>query len=99
MPHTRSAKKQLRKNEKRRLRNRATVKALKTQLKKVAAASASGTLEDLRTQYDLAAKKLDKAAAKRVIHPNLAARKKSQLSRLIHAKEQAAKSAPAAPTA
>jgi small subunit ribosomal protein S20 len=99
MPHTRSAKKQLRKNEKRRLRNRATVKAIKTQLKKVADASASGTLEALRQQYDLAAKKLDKAAAKRVIHPNLAARKKSQLARLIRAKEQGAKSAPAAPTA
>jgi len=95
MPHTRSAKKQLRKNEKRRLRNRATVKAIKTQLKKVAATSTSGTLEDLRKQYDLAAKKLDKAAAKRVIHPNLAARKKAQLARLIRAKEQAAKSAPA----
>jgi len=90
MPHTRSAKKSLRKNEKRRLRNRAAVKAIKTQLKKVMATSASGTLEDLRKQYDLAAKKLDKAAAKRVIHPNLAARKKSQLARLVRAKEQAA---------
>src|ERR1700732_3813807 len=96
MPHTRSAKKQLRKNEKRRLRKRATVKALKTQLKRGAAASASGTLEDLRKQYDLAAKKLDKAAAKRVIHPNLAARKKSQLAKLLHQKEQAGKTAPTA---
>ncbi len=99
MPHTRSAKKQLRKNQKRRLRNRATVKAIKTQLKKVEATSAGDSLDDLRKQYDLAAKKLDKAAAKRVIHPNRAARKKSQLARLIRAKEQAAKSAPAAPTA
>ena len=90
MPHTRSAKKSLRKNEKRRLRNRAAVKAIKTQLKKVAATSAGGTLEELRKQYDLAAKKLDKAAAKRVIHPNMAARKKSQLARLVRAKEQAA---------
>ncbi len=94
MPHTRSAKKQLRKNQSRRLRNRTTVKALKTQLKKVAAVSAGGSIEELRKEYDLAAKKLDKAAAKRVIHPNLAARKKSQLARLIHAKEQAAKTAP-----
>jgi small subunit ribosomal protein S20 len=93
MPHTRSAKKSLRKNEKRRLRNRAAVKAIKTQLKKVMATSASGTLEELRKQYDLAAKKLDKAAAKRVIHPNLAARKKSQLARLVRAKEQAAPNA------
>jgi small subunit ribosomal protein S20 len=99
MPHTRSAKKHLRKNEKRRLRNRAAVKAIKTQLKKVESASASGTVEELRQQYNVAAKKLDMAAAKRVIHPNLAARKKSQLARLIRAKEQGAKSAPTTPKA
>src|SRR5262249_25051979 len=99
MPHTRSAKKHLRKSEQRRLRNRATVRALKTQIKKVMATASAGTLDDLRKEYVLATKKLDKAAAKRVIHPNMAARKKSQLARLIHQKEQAAKSAPAAPTA
>ncbi len=99
MPHTRSAKKNLRKNEKRRLRNRATLRALKTQLKKVLAASTDGTLEEMRKEYTLVTKKLDKAAAKRVIHPNMAARKKSQLARLLHQKEQAAKAAPAAPPA
>jgi small subunit ribosomal protein S20 len=72
------------------------VKSLKTQLKKVAAVSATGSIEELRKEYDLAAKKLDKAAAKRVIHPNLAARKKSQLARLVHAKEHAGKGAPSA---
>jgi small subunit ribosomal protein S20 len=99
MPHTRSAKKQLRKNQKRRLRNRATKKAVKTQIKKVLATAEGGTLEDLRKEYNLAAKKLDKAAAKRVIHPNLAARKKSQLARLLHQKQQAAQAPPAAPPA
>ena len=38
MPHTRSAKKQLRKNERRRLHNRSLVKAIRTQVKKVEAA-------------------------------------------------------------
>jgi small subunit ribosomal protein S20 len=99
MPHTRSAKKQLRKDEKRRLRNRSCLKALKTQLKKVLAASTSGSLDELRKEFTLATKKLDKAAAKRVIHPNMAARKKAQLARLLHDKEQAAKAAPAAPPA
>ena len=98
MPHTRSAKKQLRKNQQRRLRNRTTMKALKTQLKKVRAVSTTATIEDLRKEYNLAAKKLDRAAAKRVIHPNLAARKKSQLARLLREKEQAPPPAPAAPT-
>jgi len=50
MPHTRSAKKQLRKSHKRRLRNRATMKALKTQLKKTRAASTTATIEDLRKE-------------------------------------------------
>jgi small subunit ribosomal protein S20 len=98
MPHTRSAKKHLRKNQKRRLRNRATMKALKTQLKKVQGAKADTTVEDLRKEFTLAVKKLDKAAAKRVIHPNLAARKKSQLARQLHEKEQAAKAGPTSTT-
>jgi small subunit ribosomal protein S20 len=99
MPHTRSAKKQLRKIEKRRLRNRATMKALKTQLKKVLAVSTSGTLEDLRKEFNLASKRLDRAASKRVIHPNTAARKKSQLARLLRDKEQAPPAAPTTPPA
>ena len=94
MPHTKSAKKRLRQNEKRRLRNRSTKSAIKTQIKKVLAAAKGGTAEELRTQLNLAAKKLDKAAAKRIIHPNLAARKKSQLARLVHRKETAVKGSP-----
>jgi small subunit ribosomal protein S20 len=86
MPHTRSAKKRLRQYEKRRLRNRATKKALKTQMKKVTEVLASGSAEQVSVEYNLLAKKLDKAAARRIVHPNLAARKKSQFARLIHDK-------------
>jgi small subunit ribosomal protein S20 len=93
MPHTKSAKKRLRQNEKRRLANRSAKSTIKTQIKKVLATAQGGTLEDLQKQYNLAAKKLDRAAAKRIIHPNLAARKKSQLARLLNQK----KAAPAAP--
>ncbi|HMF10960.1 MAG TPA: 30S ribosomal protein S20 [Gemmataceae bacterium] len=85
MPHTSSAKKRLRQSHKRRLHNRSVKKAIKVQLKKFAAA-VNGPVEELRKEYDLAAKKLDKAAAKRVVHPNLAARKKSQLARVLHQK-------------
>jgi small subunit ribosomal protein S20 len=92
MPHTSSAKKHQRQSEKRRLHNRAVKKAIKTQIKRFE--DTGETVEELRKQYNLAAKKLDKAAAKRIIHPNLAARKKSQLARALHAKETAAKSAP-----
>ena len=94
MPHTKSAKKRLRQNEKRRLHNRAVKKAIKTQIKKVLAALEGTSPEALKTEYALAAKKLDKAAAKRIVHPNMAARKKSQLARLVHKRETAAKSAP-----
>jgi small subunit ribosomal protein S20 len=89
MPHTRSAKKNLRKSEKRRLSNRAVIKSLKTQIKKVTAAAA-GSVEQLEKEYNLAAKKLDKAAAKKVIHRNLAARKKSQLARILRDKKAGA---------
>ena len=95
MPHTRSAKKNLRKSEKRRLHNRAIKSAIKTQIKKVISTAETGTAEQLRKEYSLAAKKLDRAAAKRVIHPNLAARKKSQLAKVLHRKVSAPKTAPA----
>jgi small subunit ribosomal protein S20 len=86
MPHTKSAKKSLRKSEKRRLHNRATMKTLKKQIKSLLEVVKTGTVEEARAEYNKTAKKLDKAAAKRVIHPNLAARKKSQLQRKVNAK-------------
>ena len=90
MPHTRSAKKSLRQDEKRRLHNRAVKSDIRTQLKKVAATAKGGTAEELQAQYNAAAKKLDKAAARRIIHPNLAARKKAQLARLLQEKKHGA---------
>lgn len=85
MPHTQSAKKHLRKSEKRRMHNRAVKRDLKIQVKQFLEAL-DGPVDQLSKEYKLAAKKLDKAAAKRVIHPNLAARKKSQLARKLHGK-------------
>lgn len=95
MPHTKSAKKNLRKGEKRRLHNRAVKRDLKTHVKSVTEAAESGAVDKLREEVRVASKKLDKAAARRIIHPNLAARKKSQLARLLHDKETAGKAAPA----
>jgi small subunit ribosomal protein S20 len=86
MPHTRSAKKNMRKNEARKLRNRTTKKAIKTQLKKFLEVASTGTPEQLREEYNATVKKLDKAAAKRVVHPNAAARKKSQLAKALQKK-------------
>jgi small subunit ribosomal protein S20 len=89
MPHTKSAKKRLRQTAKRREHNRAAKRAIKKQLRKVAEVFASGTMEQVRQEYNLAAKKLDKAAARRIIHPNLAARRKAQLARALNAKAAA----------
>ena len=89
MPHTRSAKRRLRQSEQRRLQNRAIKSTIKTQIKKVLALAKAASTEQLQEEYRIAVKKLDKAAAKRVIHPNLAARKKSQLARLLHQKATA----------
>jgi small subunit ribosomal protein S20 len=86
MPHTKSAKKSLRQTEKRRLHNRAIKKTLKKQIKSFLEVVKTGTVEQVREEYNKTAKKLDKAAAKRVIHPNLAARKKSQLQQQVNAK-------------
>lgn len=89
MPHTHTAKKRGRQSAKRRLRNRAVKKAIKIQIKSVLDAS-KGPADKLQAEVRAAIKKLDKAAAKRVIHPNTAARKKSQLARLANANPQPA---------
>lgn len=85
MPHTKTAKKRLRQNEKRRVRNKATRKGIRIQVKKFTHAPKDANPDQLRTELKAAIKKLDKAAAKRVIHPNAAARKKSQLVRRMNA--------------
>lgn len=87
MPHTESAKKNLRKSEKRRVRNKAIKRELKTYIKRFETATTEGTAEALQAEYNLSAKKLDRAAAKGVIHRNAAARKKSQLARVLLAKK------------
>ncbi|MCC6419546.1 MAG: 30S ribosomal protein S20 [Gemmataceae bacterium] len=86
MPHTKSAKKSLRKDIKRRAHNRAIKKTVKKQIKTLLEAIKTGAPDAIRKEYNLTAKKLDKAGARRVIHPNLAARKKSQLALKVNAK-------------
>ena len=94
MPHTSSAKKALRQTEKRNLRNRAEKKAIKIQVKKFLAVVKEGTPEQRMTEFKSAVRKIDKAATKKVIHRNLASRKKSQL-----AKKLSSAKPPAAPVA
>lgn len=80
MPNSKSAEKRLRQSQDRNQRNRAIKSSIRTQVRKVREAITAGNAEAGAAELRLAAKKLDQAAAKRVVHPNLAARTKSRLS-------------------
>ena len=83
MPNSASASKRLRQSKVRQARNKAIKSSMRTQIKKVVAAATAGDVEAAETEFKLAAKKLDKAGAKNVIHKNAAGRQKSRLQRII----------------
>jgi small subunit ribosomal protein S20 len=85
MPNTASAKKRLRQDVHKRDRNRVAKSQIKTEIRKVLAAVAAGDLPAAREAFRGAAKRADRAAARKVIHPNRAARLKSRLSARIKA--------------
>ena len=88
MPNTKSAEKRLRQNIAGRQRNRSVRQAVRTQCRKVRKAIEAGEVELAETEFSLAAKKLDRAGARRIIHPNAVARTKSRLSAKIKALKQ-----------
>ena len=57
--------------------------ALRTQIRKVRESIKSGNADESQTEFRSTVKRLDQAAAKRIIHPNRAARIKSRLSAAI----------------
>lgn len=89
MPNTESAKRALRKMERRRAKNRNERSALRTSVKKVRVTAAtvsagSGKLEDAKAVLQLAIKRIDQSAAKHLIHANKASRDKSRLMKLVN---------------
>ena len=80
MPNTRSAKKNLRKSEKRRLSNQSVKSALKTYVR---SAKQSAGQENAEEKLRNAVKMLDKAAERGIIHKNQAARRKSRLAKAV----------------
>jgi small subunit ribosomal protein S20 len=74
----RSQIKRNRQNERRRLRNKAVRSELRTRTKN-ALGAIEGQVDDAETAVRLAVKRIDKAAAKGVIHKNQAANRKSKL--------------------
>ena len=85
MPNTASAKKRMRQDAVRRLRNRSTKSTIRTQLRKIREAIAAKDLEKSQTEFRALVKKLDRAASRNVIHANAAARTKSRVSAAIKA--------------
>jgi small subunit ribosomal protein S20 len=67
-------------NEKARLRNKAVKSELKTAIRRTREAVASGDAEKAEAARRVAARKLDKAVSKGVLHKNNAANKKSALA-------------------
>jgi small subunit ribosomal protein S20 len=83
MPNTKGAKKRLRQNVVRRDRNKVTKTRMRSVIRKFREAVAAKNLEEAKEISKLACQLLDKAAAKRVIHRNKAARLKSRISHTL----------------
>jgi small subunit ribosomal protein S20 len=88
MPHSASAKKRHRQSLVRRQRNRAVKSEIRTSIRRLLDSIRTGEIDSAAEAFKLVAKKADRAASGRVIHPNRAARIKSRLSaRLLAAKK------------
>jgi len=85
MANIKSQKKRNIQNEKRHQRNVAAKSTLKTSTKKVHEAAAEGDAEASIARQREAARALDKAASKGVLHKRTAARKKSRLAKAANA--------------
>ena len=84
MPNIKSAKKRVLVTQTKTLQNKMFKTQLKTDIKKYQAALASGDTALAQETYKVAVKKIDKAAARGIIHKNAAARKKSQFTKALN---------------
>ncbi|MEV0428918.1 30S ribosomal protein S20 [Micromonospora sp. NPDC050495] len=83
MANIKSQIKRNRQNEKRRLRNKSVKSSLKTAIRKFNEAAEAGDTEKAAVLMREAARKLDKAASKGVIHANQAANRKSAIAKRV----------------
>jgi len=90
MPHTKSAKKRLRQNLKRQVRNRAVKSRLSTLRRRFNGALLAGDTAKAQDALTAAQKAFDQAGAKATIHKNNAARKVSRMYRRLQAAKSAA---------
>jgi small subunit ribosomal protein S20 len=83
MANIQSQIKRNRQNERRRQRNKTVRSELRTHLRKFRLAVDGGDRAAAETQFQAAARKLDKAAEKGVVHRNFAATKKSRMAKRL----------------
>lgn len=84
MANIKSQIKRIRTNETARLRNKSVKSSLKTAIRSFRTAADSGDREAATVALTSAARQLDKAASKGVIHPNQAANKKSAMAQRVN---------------
>jgi small subunit ribosomal protein S20 len=90
LANIKSSAKRARQNLKRREHNRYYRTTARTYVKKARAQIDENDLENAAETIQLAIKTLDKAAQKRIIHPNNAARRKSRLVKALNKARAAA---------
>lgn len=83
MANIKSQLKRIKTNEKARLRNKAVKSSLKTSIRKFREAADAGERETALEAMTVAARQLDKAAGKGVIHVNQAANRKSAMAKKV----------------
>ncbi len=87
MANIKSQKKRIRTNEAARMRNKAVKSELKTLTKHVHAAVEAKDAEAAKAALSTVTKRLDMAAAKKIIHKNQASNRKSGLAKLVNSIE------------
>ena len=83
MPTTKSAKKALRQSKKQAFVNKIQKKNIKETIKKIRKALDGKNIEEAQKLATQVVKLLDKAAKRHLVHPNVAARKKSRVYKAI----------------
>ena len=96
MPVSKSAQKQVRVTERRRLRNKPIRTLCKTNITKAERLIFLGELEAAQEAVVVAISSLDKAAEKGIIHPNNAARRKSRLMEKLNQAQASTEAKPKA---
>lgn len=85
MPNIQSAIKRVKTSDARNAQNASVKSAMRTAVKKVEASVVNNDQDAAKANYLEAARKLDKAASKGLIHKNAVARKKSRLAKKVNA--------------